>query len=143
MKYPIDYVDIRVSAHATEDLERVERAVYNLFPAGRIEETELKRDVIKGHYGNPITLLETRMKDGEMIKAFVNRLTTGLSELDKEAVLREANLHIEKTSLYLRLDKQAAFEGELRLHKADPIHIRIHFRKRNVIEICRELGLTP
>ncbi len=143
MKYPIDYVDIRVSAHATEVLEKVERAVYNLFPVDRIEEIELEKDEIKGHYGNPITLLQTRIKNGEMIKAFVNRLTTGLSEFEKEAVLREANLHVEKTNLYLRLDKQAAFEGEFSLHRADPIHIRIHFRKRNVIEICRELGLTP
>ena len=143
MKFPIAYIDIRFSVHATEDPEKVKKAVYNLFPANCIEEVTFKKDALKGHYGNPIILFETRIKDGEMIKAFVEKLANSLNELDKETILREADIFVEKSNLYLRFDKQAAFEDEFTLHKADPIHIRIHFRKRDIIEICQELGLMP
>ena len=146
MKLPIAYIDIRFSVHATEDSEKVKKAVHNLFPANRLEEITFKKDALKGYYGNPIILFETRVKDGEIIKAFIEKLATCLSELDKETMLRESDMFVEKSNLYLRLDKQAAFEDEFKLHKADPIHIRIHFRKKkkkSIIEICRELGLMP
>lgn len=141
LKLPIAYVDIRFSVHATEDPEKVEKAVFNLLPANCIEEAAFKKDALKGHYGNPIILFETRVKDEQMIKAFVEKLATRLGELDKETISRESNLFVEKSNLYLRFDKQAAFEDKFQLRKADPIYIRIHFRKRSVIEICREIGL--
>lgn len=146
MKLPIAYIDIRLSAHATEDLEKIKKAVHNLFPVDRIEEITFKKGVIKGHYGNPITLFEVRIKDKEVIMSIVEKLSTSLSELDKETMFREANLFVEKSNLYLRLDKQAAFENQIRLHKADPIHIRIHFKRkdnRSIVELCREIGLMP
>jgi len=146
LKLPIAYIDIRLSAHATEDLEKIKKAVHNLFPVDRIEEITFKKGVIKGHYGNPITLFEVRIKDKEVIMSIVEKLSTSLSELDKETMFREANLFVEKSNLYLRLDKQAAFENQIRLHKADPIHIRIHFKRkdnRSIVELCREIGLMP
>ncbi len=141
LKLPIAYVDIRFSVHATEDPEKVEKAVNNLFPADRTEEVKFKKDVLKGHYGNPIILFETRIKDKEVIKAFVEKLFARLSEQDKETILRESSRFIEKSNLYLRLDKQAAFEDEFKLRTEDPIHLRIHFTKKNIVEICQELGL--
>lgn len=143
MKLPVAFVDLRFSVHATEDPKKVKKGVYNLFPANRGEEILFKKTVLKGHYGNPIILFETRIKDRETIKAFVEKLSTGLSKSDKEKILRESNLLVEKSNLYLRLDKQAALEDELKLHRTDPIQIRVHFKKKNVVEICRELGLMP
>lgn len=143
LELPIAYIDIRFSVHATEDPEKVKKAVYNLFPVNRIEELIFKKDILKGHYGNPIILFETRIKDREIIEAFVEKLSIRLGELDKETMLRESDLFVEKSNLYLRFDKQDAFRDELKLCKADPIHIRIHFRKKGIVEICRELGLMP
>lgn len=145
MKVPIAYIDIRFSAHATEDLEKVKKAVYNLFPED-CDKLTLKKTVTKGHYGNPITLFEARIKDKRLIEAFIGKISTNMSELDRETIIRGSNLFVERSNLYLRLDKQGAFEGEFKLQKADPIHIRIHFTKRDerrIMEICRELGLTP
>jgi len=144
LKLPIAYIDIRFSAHATEDLEKVKKAVYNLFPADRIEEVTFKKTAVKGHYGNPIVLFETRVKHKEIIGAFVKKLSTSLNAVDKEVMLRGSKLFVERSNLYLRLDKQAAFEDEIKLCKADPIHIRIHFTKKNkrsVVDVCQELGL--
>ena len=143
MKLPIAYVDIRLSMHATENPEKIKKAMYNLFPASHIDAVTFKKDGLKGHYGNPINVFRTRIKDGEVIEAFVEKLFTKLSDLDKETILRELNLFVEKNNLYLRLDKQAAFEDAFKLCRDDPIRIRIHFKRKDIVETCRELGLMP
>jgi len=143
---PISYIDIRFSAHATEDPKKVMEAVQQILPVDYIDSIDFKRDNLRGHYGNPIILFETRIKKKEIIQAFVKNLSSNFSELDKETLLREINLHAEDGNLYLRLDKQAALQGELKLSTADPIRVRIRFKKNRVediIKICRELGLIP
>jgi len=143
---PIANIDIRFFAHATEDLNKVVEAARHVLPSNYIDDIVFKRDVLRGHYGNPITLLEIKIKEKEVIKAIVEKLSRGLSELDKETLLKEITLHVEKGSLYVRLDKQAALEGEFKLCTADPIRLRIRFRKgklEDISNICRELGILP
>ena len=143
---PIAYVDIRFSAHATEDPKKVMEAVQKILPSNYIDNIAFKKSNLRGHYGNPIILFETRIKSEEIIQAFVKNFSSNFGELDKETLLREINLHAEDGSLYLRLDKQAALQGELKLSAADPIRVRIRFRKKkieDIIKICRELGLIP
>jgi len=141
---PIAYVDIRFFAHATEDLEKVVEAVHNILPSDNIEEITFKRSNLEGHYGNPITLFEAKIKDKETIRTLVENLSSHLSALDKEELGREINRYIEKGSLYLRLGKQAALQGKIKFVASDPIRIRIRFRKskiEDIIEICREIGM--
>jgi len=140
----ISYLDIRFFVHATENPDKVFEAVHHLLPPDYIDDIVFKKDNLKGYYGNPIILFETRIKEKEIIEAVVKALSSGLSELDKETLLREIDLHVEKGSLYIRLDKQAAFQGEFKLCSADPIRVRIRFKKRkleDIIKTCRELGI--
>jgi RNA binding exosome subunit len=141
---PIAYVDIRFCAHATEDPDKVMKAVYNIFPSDKTEEITFNKSSLEGHYGNPITFFETRIKDKETVRALVENLSANLGSLDKEELSRELNRCVEKGSLYLRLDKQAALQGKIKLVTSDPIRIRIRFRKNkleDVTEICREIGM--
>jgi len=143
---PINYVDIRFFAHATEDLNKVVEAVCRLLPTNHVDEIVFERSNLKGHYGNPITLFETKVKERKLVKALIETLASGLNELDKETLLREISSHMENGSLYVRLDKQAALYGEFKLCSADPVRIRIRFRKKkleDVIKTCRELGILP
>lgn len=145
MKLPIAHVDIRLSVHATENLEKAKRAVCNLLPEDRIEEVAFKTEALKGHYGNPITLLETRIKDEGIIKTFMEKLSQRFDDHDKHEVLQSLDRFLEKNDLYLRLDKQAALEKEFKLRQDDSVHIRIHFKtsdKETIVNLCRELGLT-
>lgn len=145
MTFPITYVDIRLSIHATEDLEKAKKAVYTLLPEDRIEEISFRTEALKGHYGNPIVLFETRVKDEGIIRAIMEKLSQNLDEQDKHRILLEADIFLEKNNFYIRLDKQAAIEDKFRLRRDDPIHIRIHFKnkdKERILEFCRELGLT-
>ena len=151
MKVPIAKINIRFSVHATENPEKVKKAVDYLFSPDYIEDVTFKKTVLKGHYGNLIGLFEAQIKDPRVVKSVVETLSSNLSQSDKEKIISESSLFIERSSLYLRFDKQDAFRGELKLHKADPIYIRIRFKihskknttTSNIIEICREIGLAP
>jgi len=141
---PVAYVDVRFCAHATEDLDKVMEAVQNVLPSDHLEDITFNRSNLEGHYGNPITFFETRIKDKETVSALVEKISVNLSSLDKEELGRTINRCVEKGSLYIRLDKQAALQGKIKLVTSDPIHIRIRFRKskiEDVIEICREIGM--
>jgi RNA binding exosome subunit len=61
-KLPIAYIDFRFCAHATEDLDKVLEAVQNVLPSDHIEDIIFKRSNLEGHYGNPITFFDTRIK---------------------------------------------------------------------------------
>ncbi len=143
MEYPVSYIDLRFSIHATEDSERVLKAVRSLFPDDSMNKVHFKETVSKGHYNNPITIYETRIKDTETVEAFVRQLSANLSASDKEVIFRDSNLYVERTNLYMRLDKQAAFEGVIKLRRDDPIYLRLHFQRRDIVETCQKLGLLP
>ncbi len=143
---PIASVDISLFVHATEDEDKAMRAVQNLLPAEYLDNIVFKRHNLWGHHKNPIVLFETRIKDKDIILAFVGRLSSNLSVVDKQDLLEYINRYVEKGNLYLRLDKQAAFQGNLQLCTADPIRVRIRFRKsklEDLVQICRDLGILP
>jgi len=141
----VAYVDIRFFAHATEDPDRVVEAARKVLPEPFVENVAFKRRRLLGHFGNPITLFEARIDRDEVARAFLENLSR-LRDPDKEALLGEVDRRIHGGSLYLRLDKQAALGGELRLCTADPIHVRIRFRGRkaeDIVRLCREAGVLP
>jgi len=141
---PVAYVDIRFFAHATEDVDKVIEAVRHVLPSDYMEDVVFNKSNLRGHYGNLITLFEAKIKNKEIIRALIANLSSHLSELDKETLSGEIHLHLEKGSLYIRLDKQAALQGKLKLCTSDPIHIRIRFRKtkiEDIVKTCRELGM--
>ena len=97
--------------------------MYNLFPASHIDAVTFKKDGLKGHYGNPINVFRTRIKDGEVIEAFVEKLFTKLSDLDKETIVRELNLFVEKNNLYLsdRISRPLSFFSASSIPSSDSI----------------------
>ena len=140
----IAYIDIRFFAHATEDLNKVIKAVQNVLPANHVNDIVFKRDNLQGHYGNPILLFETRIKKKETVKAVIENFSSHLRELDKKALHEEIDLHVQKGSLYIRLDKQAALQGELKLCTTDAIRLRIRFKKaktEDIVKTCEDLGI--
>lgn len=142
---PIAYVDVRFCVHATEDMDKVMEAMQTVLPI-ESEEDEITFDenATEGHYGNPITFFETRIKNKKVIKALIENLSDKISSLDKTILSETLDRCFEKGSLYLRVDKQAAMQGKIKLVTSDPIRLRIRFRKSkldNVTQVCKEIGL--
>ena len=143
---PISEVDISCLAHATEDEDKVLNALRRLLPQAYVENVSFARTKAHGHHGNPIIVFEAKIKEKDIVKVVVENIASNLSPLDKETLMNEIGKHVEKSSFYLRLDKQAAFEGEFRMTLADPIRVRLRFKKsrlEDVVEICREVGMLP
>ena len=143
---PIVYVHISFFAHATEDIKKVVEAVQNVLPDKYAHEIDFKSKSLKGYYGNPIILFETKIEDREIIKAVMENFSLGFGEVDKETIIKEINLRVEKGSLYIRLNKQIALQGKVKLGAANPIRIKVRFKKgtlKKIINVCREFGMLP
>jgi len=142
----IGYIDIRVSAHATEDPEKVQTAVRNLLPTELVELLVFKKINCTGHHGNPIVLFTSRLTDRKLLPKVLEKIGLNLSALDKEELSSEIKLHLEKGNMYLRFDKQSAFLGVHKFSQIDPIHLKIHFKNKTsqeIIDISRQNGLLP
>jgi len=145
-KPPIGYIDVRVFAHATEDPEKVLTAVRNILPEELTESIIFQKTSLKGHHGNPIILFRAKLTDKQALPAALKKIGAGLTTLDKETLEANMKLHLEKRNLYLRFDKQSAYQNEVRFSQNDPIHFKIHFKNKTateIAEICRNAGLLP
>jgi RNA binding exosome subunit len=106
---PFHYVDLRAFSYATEDVKRVEQALYTFLP----EEVELDRVENAGHHGDRIVVLSARVERADEMRHVLDRL----AELDDiDGVIDELDERVDDNcAFFLRLDKQAAFRGEVRL----------------------------
>jgi RNA-binding protein len=106
---PLHYVDLRAFCYATEDEKRVEQALRTFLP----EEFEVERVESEGHYGDRILVLSARVENADNVRHVLSRLAD-LKSLD--SLLAELDDRVtDNTELFLRLDKQAAFAGDIRL----------------------------
>lgn len=145
-KPSIAYMVIRVSAHATEDPQKVQTAVRNLLPPELAENLVFEKNPLTGHHGNPITLFTATLTDKKLLPQALEKIGAGLSSLDKEELCTDLKLHTEKSNLFLRFDKQSAYLGAVKFAQTDPIHIKIHFKNKTAEEIagiCQTSGLLP
>ncbi|HEQ79220.1 MAG TPA: hypothetical protein ENN76_03025 [Euryarchaeota archaeon] len=88
--------------HATEDQEKVERALYNL--TGK-KVTQIRNTT--GHYKNPILIMECSLKR----KADVEAVFARLGSETVRTILEELDLRMDNGILSLRFHKQQAFRG--------------------------------
>ncbi|ELZ16823.1 hypothetical protein C477_14468 [Haloterrigena salina JCM 13891] len=111
---PLHYVDLRTFCYATEDEKRVEEALRTFLPDGDDDEPfEIERVESEGHYGDRILVLSARVETADDVRHVLSRLAD-LESFDD--LIEELDERVtENTELFLRLDKQAAFEGDVRL----------------------------
>ena len=109
MSVPFHYLDVRAFRYGTEAEDRVEAALRTLLP----EDAELERTSSEGHHGDTIVVLSTRIERADDIRTVLQRLEdAGVTE----TILGELDDRIDdNNSLFVHLDKQAAYRGELRL----------------------------
>ncbi len=108
----------RALCHATEDLEKVKRAL-----ASATGTAEIQISRTEGHHGNPIFVLEATINGHEEIQDFFERLPSE----DLRTLLHSLPSRIDDgCNLFIRLDKQSSYDGKIRLaHNDDVISVRL------------------
>jgi RNA binding exosome subunit len=104
-------VHFRVFCHATEDEAKVAQALK--FASGADEAT---REVTEGYHGNPIIILEVFIKEKRRAKEFFSKLSADALE---EIIASLDKRMDDDCNLYLRLDKQEAYLGIMKLTSSD------------------------
>ena len=125
-KSPIQSVEISTIAHATEDTSKVEDALRKLLLGTSLQFT---RRHLEGHHGNPIVKVDARLSYKDAVR-FAETLIKLLSRSERLQIQRDLTLHSDdEGNLYIRLDKQKLFLGEVRLGEEDPVRVKIKFNR--------------
>lgn len=104
-------VHFRVFCHATEDEVKVVQALK--FASGL---EDITREVTEGYHGNPIIILEAFVKQKRRSEDLFSRL----NEVELQEILASLDKRMDDDcNLYLRLDKQEAYLGNLKLTTND------------------------
>lgn len=135
-RIPLHYVDLRTFCYATEDERRVESALRTLLP----EEFEIERTESEGHYGDRILVLSARVENADEIRTVLARLA-GIEEFDR--LVAELDERVtENTEFFFRVDKQAAFQGEVALGEGITVRAKVEAypaTKEAAVENAREV----
>ncbi|TDA29703.1 MAG: hypothetical protein DSO04_07160 [Hadesarchaea archaeon] len=110
MEFPFREVLVRVLVHATEDEGKLVGVLRGLLPPG----VELQRTELKGHHGNPLLLLEARVRGRREVEGLLSPL---LSRLEGSWSWKPR----KGENLYLRLDKQQACMGRWVVGRGDEV----------------------
>lgn len=141
----LGYVEIRVFSHATEDPNKVLTSVKNMVPMEFRENLVFNKTQLSGYYNNPIILYKIRIIDKPLFQSIIQFISEKLDFSDKEYLSYNIKVHLDRNNLYLRFDKQLAFDSIIKFSTQDPIHLKIHFKKKDfkdIFEVCRKLGLV-
>ncbi|ELZ91325.1 hypothetical protein C440_13464 [Haloferax mucosum ATCC BAA-1512] len=106
-RVPFHYIDLRTFCYETEDEKRVEEALRTFLP----DDFELDRIESTGHHGDRIVVFSARVERADDLRYVLSKIR----DLDDfEALLEELDQRVtDNTEFFLRLDKQAAFKGDV------------------------------
>ena len=133
---PFHYVDLRAFCYATEDEKRVEEALRAFLP----EEYPVDRTKSEGHHGDRIVVLSARVENADDVRHVLDRIM----ELDDiDTVVGELDERVtDNTELFMHLDKQAAFGGDIALGEGVTFRAKVEAypaKRETAIENAREL----
>jgi len=128
---PAKVISIKLStfSHATEDEQKVLRAIRELYPDEFPRKVETAK--VRGHHGNEIIV--SRVKVGASVNAdrFFISLWSHLSPANRREVTSRIEDFVDKSgTLHIRIGKQESFHGEVILQESDPIKVEVQFDTR-------------
>ncbi len=134
--------------YPTENKEKALTALINLTPPEIRDRLSVEKKSFRSHYGY---YLEKRVikLSGEEAIAFTRYLEKLLDDETKHEIVKTLESRTDDRNLYLRINKQEAFEGKVKLYCKDPggqIRIRITYSsnylpKGGLVRAIREKGI--
>ena len=131
-------IKIDLILHATEDFQKIAEPLNDLFG---IEDDEITKHEVPGHFGNPILMLHMDLKK-KKAEQFIKKLVSLIPIDMKTELLANIEERIFESSLYIRFSKQNFVKKVLTLEEKDPIRIGIYtpiYVKKEMPETYRKL----
>src|SRR5260370_26863396 len=111
MNLPARAFSVKISTitHATEDPEKVARAIRNLSLGGTSLGFAMTR--AKGHHGNEIATSVLVIRNAKNAEIFLKNTWSGLSHMDRTEIYSSLASRIDSTgTMFLRINKQEALK---------------------------------
>ena len=131
-------VKIDLILHATEDFKKIVEPLNDLFG---IEDDEIEKHEVPGHFGNPILMLHMDLKK-KRAEQFIKKLVSLIPRDLIMDLLTNIEDRIFESSLYIRFSKQDFVRENLAFEESDPIRIAIYtpiYVKKEIPETYRKL----
>ena len=123
----VSRIEARAYSRATEVLDRVRSAILNLYPPNAQESVKFEMTNTTSHHLSPIAIVNATLEKKQLCGETLEFMLNSFSESDKRTLKNTLQNRLdEKCSLFLRIDKQAAFLGKIQLADTpDLITIRV------------------
>jgi len=107
---------LRAIVHATEDINKVIRAIKNIVG----EEIDLSISRTKGYFGNEIILLYSEISKRKRVEEILRRILK--DEENRNYIIATLDERIdERYHLYIRINKQEAYKGKIVVSEGDDV----------------------
>ena len=125
----VEKLSIQVLCYATEDVKKVLKAVENVLGSEAARKMSMTTERLEGYYGDPITLIRIFLLDREASEKTLIRILENLSDAEREELWSDRSKKGKHGGkLFIRLDKQEAYLGRIKLSDKDPIRIVAEIR---------------
>ena len=129
---------IEIILHATEDLSKIEKSLQNIFDIGL---DGFEKEEMTGHFGNPITILKTKISKNNT-KKLISTLISKISNDDIDVLEQKIDEMNKNSGLEIRISKQDLIRGKISFGKRDSIKLTIItpvYKKNEISKIYREI----
>jgi len=123
-------IEARAYARATEVSERVSTAICSIFPEDIRNNVSVSEERVEGQSGDSILIISGLLDNSNECEISFDALLKEMEKKDLRELKRTLDLRLSSNCVFfLRIDKQGAFLGKIRLSdNADVIRTKIYFR---------------
>jgi RNA binding exosome subunit len=127
----ISKIEARAYSRGTEVVERVTEAVLNLYPEELRDSVEIEAESTESHKNTEIIVILASLEKRPYCEQTFARVIESLSERERKNLRSTLSQRLDdQCVLFLRIDKQASYLGEIRLaSNSDVISVRVHLRE--------------
>ncbi|HDD67081.1 MAG TPA: hypothetical protein ENG31_00475 [Candidatus Thorarchaeota archaeon] len=127
----IERVAARAYSRATEIVDRVRAAILNLFPEDLRQHVRTNTVRTEGYGQIPIVIVNAVISGKRVARKTFHHLIGQMSQADRDWLSVSLDRRLdERCVLFLRVDKQEAYIGSIRLARGpDVISVRVHIRE--------------
>jgi RNA binding exosome subunit len=124
-------IEARAYARATEVSDRVAASIMFIFPERLRQKVSVSMSNAEGQAGDAIVVMSATLEGQEDCEGVLNYVLEQMDSHSLRALERSLDIRLDdKCILFLRIDKQAAFLGMMKLADgSDVVSARFHFKQ--------------